>query len=160
MCFAPWFGIDGDGSSTVEPTGVATDRSGGSPFYQAWYEMYPAAPVYYSNPVRAGGKITATVTRTVTNTYRLDISDTTKGWSKTVTKRMSSKHASAEAIIESLADSCPNIVGGLPFTGVKFNGANLNATSRAGLDADDRGTYTCSPSVIGSDDASFSMTLN
>jgi hypothetical protein len=81
MCFAPWFGIDGDGSSTVEQTGVATDRSGGSPFYQAWYEMYPAAPVYYSNPVRAGGKITATVTRTVTTTYRLDISDTTKGWS-------------------------------------------------------------------------------
>ena len=113
-----------------------------------------------SNPVSAGDKITATVTRTVTNTYRLDISDTTKGWSKTVTKRMSSKHASAEAIIESLADSCPNIVGGLPFTGVKFNGANLNATSRAGLDADDRGTYTCGPSVIGSDGASFSMTRN
>ena len=73
---------------------------------------------------------------------------------------MSSKHASAEAIIESPADSCPNIVGGLPFTGVKFNGANLNATSRACSDADDRGTYTCSPSVIGSDDASFSMTRN
>jgi hypothetical protein len=155
--FAPWVGIDGDGSSTVEQTGVATDCSGGSPVYQAWYEMYPAAPVYYSNPVSAGDKITATVTRTGTNTYRLDISDTTKSWTKTVTKSLPSKHASAEAIIESPTNSYPNIPGGLPFTGVKFNGANLNATIPAGLHPDARGTYTYSPSAIGSDGASFSM---
>src|SRR4051794_7230508 len=49
--FAPWVGIDGDGSSTVEQTGVATDCSSGRPVYQAWYEMYPAAPVYYSNAI-------------------------------------------------------------------------------------------------------------
>ena len=38
---APWVGIDGYGSSSVEQTGVATDCSSGHPVYQAWYEMYP-----------------------------------------------------------------------------------------------------------------------
>ncbi|GHG05907.1 MULTISPECIES: G1 family glutamic endopeptidase [Amycolatopsis] len=156
--FAPWVGIDGDGSSTVEQTGVATDCSSGRPVYQAWYEMYPAAPVYYSNSVSAGDHITATVTRTATNTYRLDISDTTKGWSKTITKSLTSKHASAEAIIESPTDSYPSISGGIKFTGVKFNGANLASTSPSGLNADDKGAYTWSPSAIGSDGQSFTMT--
>jgi len=156
--FAPWVGIDGDGSSTVEQTGVATDCSSGRPVYQAWYEMYPAAPVYYSNSVSAGDHITATVTRTATNTYRLDISDTTKGWSKTITKSLTSKHASAEAIIESPTDSYPSISGGIKFTGVKFNGTNLASTSPSGLDADDKGSYTWSPSAVGSDGQSFTMT--
>jgi hypothetical protein len=156
--FAPWVGIDGDGSSTVEQTGVATDCSSGRPVYQAWYEMYPAAPVYYSNAVSAGDHITATVTRTATNTYRLDISDTTKGWSKTITKSLTSKHASAEAIIESPTDSYPSISGGIKFTGVKFNGTNLASTSPSGLDADDKGSYTWSPSAVGSDGQSFTMT--
>jgi hypothetical protein len=156
--FAPWVGIDGDGSSTVEQTGVATDCSSGRPVYQAWYEMYPAAPVYYSSPVSAGDHITATVTRTATNTYRLDISDTTKGWSKSVTKSLTSRHASAEAIIESPTDSYPSISGGIKFTGVKFNGTNLASTNPSGLDADDQGTYTWSPSAVGSDGQSFTMT--
>ena len=156
--FAPWVGIDGDGSSTVEQTGVETDCSSGRPVYSAWYEMYPAAPVYYSVSVSAGDHITATVTRTATNTYRLDLSDTTKGWSKSTTKSLTSRHASAEAIIESPTDSYPSISGGVKFTGVKFNGTNLASTNPSGLDADDRGTYTWSPSAVGSDGQSFTMT--
>ncbi len=156
--FAPWVGIDGDGSSTVEQTGVETDCSSGHPVYSAWYEMYPAAPVYYSSaPVSAGDKITATVTRTGTNTYRLDLSDSTKGWTKTTTKSLSSRHASAEAIIESPTDSYPTISGGVKFTGVKFNGTNLASTSPSGLDADDRGRYTWIPGSIGSDGQSFTI---
>ncbi|EOD65326.1 G1 family glutamic endopeptidase [Amycolatopsis vancoresmycina] len=155
--FAPWVGIDGDGSSTVEQTGVETDCSSGRPVYSAWYEMYPAAPVYYSVSVSAGDHITATVTRTATNTYRLDLSDTTKGWSKSTTKSLTSRHASAEAIIESPTDSYPSISGGVKFTGVKFNGTNLASTSPSGLNADDRGTYTWIPGAIGSDGQSFTI---
>ncbi|GHF45074.1 hypothetical protein FHX82_001765 [Amycolatopsis bartoniae] len=156
--FAPWVGIDGDGSSTVEQTGVETDCSSGSPVYQGWYEMYPAAPVYYSNAVGAGDHISATVTRTGTNTYQLSLSDTTRGWTQTVTKSLSSRHSSAEAIIESPTDSYPTINGGVQFTGVKFNGTNLASTSPSGLSADDRGTYTWSPSAIASDGTDFTMT--
>ena len=155
--FAPWVGIDGDGSSTVEQTGVETDCSSGSPVYSAWYEMYPASPVYYNVSVGAGDHITATVTRTATNTYRLDLSDTTKGWSKSTTKSLTSRHASAEAIIESPTDSYPTISGGVKFTGVKFNGTNLASTNPSGLDADDRGTYTWIPGAIGSDGQSFTI---
>jgi len=155
--FAPWVGIDGDGSSTVEQTGVETDCSSGRAVYSAWYEMYPAAPVYYNVSVGAGDHITATVTRTATNTYRLDLSDSTKGWSKSTTKSLTSKHASAEAIIESPTDSYPSISGGVKFTGVKFNGTNLASTSPSGLDADDRGTYTWIPGAIGSDGQSFTI---
>src|SRR5207248_1818104 len=82
-------------------SGAATDCSSGSPVYQAWYEMYPAAPVYYNNTVAAGDSITATVTRTGTNTYQLVLKDNTRGWTQTVTKSLSSRHSSAEAIIES-----------------------------------------------------------
>lgn len=155
--FAPWVGIDGDGSSTVEQTGVETDCSSGRAVYSAWYEMYPAAPVYYNVSVGAGDHITATVTRTATNTYRLDLSDTTKGWTKTTTKSLTSKHASAEAIIESPTDSYPTISGGIKFTGVKFNGTNLASTSPSALNADDRGTNTWIPGAIGSDGQSFTI---
>jgi hypothetical protein len=125
--FAPSVGIDSDGSATVEQAGVAADCSSGSHVYQAWYEMYPAAPVYYRNPVSAKDKITATVVRTGTSTYRLDISDRTNGWSKSVTKTLSAMHSSAEAIIESPTDSYSDIPGGVQFTGVKVNGTNLAA---------------------------------
>jgi hypothetical protein len=155
--FASWVGIDGNASSTVEQTGVATDCSGHSPVYQAWYEMYPEAPVYYSDPVSVGDRITATVIRTGTNTYRLDISDTTEGWTKRVTKSLASTHSSAEAVIESPTDSYPNIPGGIRFTRVKFNDAKLSTLSPTGVEADDRGTATYRPSAIGSDGASFRM---
>ena len=155
--FAPWVGIDGDGSSTVEQTGVETDCSSGRPVYSAWYEMYPAAPVYYNVSVGAGDHITATVTRTASNTYRLDLSDTTKGWSKSTTKSLSSRHSSAEAIIESPTDSYPSIPGGIKFTGVKFNGTNLASTSPSALDADDNGVGTWIPGAIGSDGQSFTI---
>ncbi|GAA0629647.1 G1 family endopeptidase [Kutzneria viridogrisea] len=156
--FAPWVGIDGDGSSSVEQTGVATDCSSGHAVYQGWYEMYPAAPVYYSNPVSAGDHFTATVTRSGTS-YKLDLTDTTKGWTKTITKSANAKHSSAEAIIESPTDSYPTISGGkVSFTGVKFDGKSLASTSPQGLDADDRGSYTWSPGSIGSDGQSFSLT--
>lgn len=156
--FAPWVGIDGDGSSTVEQAGVSTDCAGGSPVYRAWYELYPAPPVYYDNPVSAGDKITATVSRTGTSTYKIAISDTTKGWTQSVTKSLSAKHSSAEAVIESPTDSYPTINGGVTFTGVEFNGAPLATASPSAVDADDRGAYTWSPSAIAADGTDFTMT--
>lgn len=155
--FAPWVGIDGDGSPTVEQSGVATDCSRGWPVYQAWYEMYPAAPVYYSDPVSAGDRITATVTRTGTSTYQLSISDTTKGWAKSTTRSLSSRHSSAEAIIESPTGSYPAINGGVTFTGVKFNGTNLASTRPSAIDANDRDTYTWIPGSIASDGTDFTI---
>jgi hypothetical protein len=131
--FAPWVGIDGYGTSTVEQTGVATDCSTGHPVYQGWYEMYPAAPVYYNNPVSPGDKITATVTRNGT-TYVLKLVDVTKGWTKTTRKTMAATNASAEVIMESPTGAYPNF-GSVHFTGAKVDGGTLGATHPDALDA-------------------------
>jgi hypothetical protein len=58
---------------------VATDCSAGSPSYQAWYEMYPASPVYYNDPVSAGDSFSASVTTDGGGNYTLTISDDTQG---------------------------------------------------------------------------------
>jgi hypothetical protein len=122
--YAPWVGIDGYGDTTVEQTGVQTACSTGSPKYSAWYEMYPAAPVYYSNPVSANDAFTATVTSSGSS-FTLTIKDTTKGWTKTTTKTLSSaEHLSAEAVIEA-PGGYPAITA-VNFTGVKFDGAELD----------------------------------
>jgi peptidase A4-like protein len=148
--FAPWVGIDGDGSSTVEQVGVATDCSSGSPVYRAWYETFPAAAVYYSDPISAGDHITARVTRIGSNDYRYTVSDTTRGWSRTSTGSVNTQHSSAEAVVESPTDSYPTITGGVRFTDVEFDGESLAHTKPTKVDADDHGTHTWRPGPISS----------
>ncbi|MBO0840323.1 MAG: hypothetical protein J2O49_05850 [Sciscionella sp.] len=155
--FAPWVGIDGDGSQTVEQTGVATDCSSGSPQYSAWYEMYPADPVYWNDPVSAGDKFTGTIQVVSSGQYKLTLVDNTKGWTETTTQSLQASDYSAEAIIESPTDSYPQIDGGVNFSGVQFDGKNLADTNPQALDADDRGSNTFVPGAIGSDGESFNI---
>ncbi|WP_233574266.1 hypothetical protein [Amycolatopsis panacis] len=103
-----------------------------------------------------GDRITATVTRSGDD-YKLDISDTTKGWTKTTTQTLNAQHISAEAVIESPSGSYPSISGDIEFSGVQFDGRNLADADPQRLDADDNGRGTFSPSDIGSDGQSFSM---
>jgi hypothetical protein len=131
--YAPWVGIDGYGSSSVEQTGVQTDCSSGRPVDSAWYEMYPANPVYYSNPVSAGDVITATVSRSST-TYTLTLTDRTKNWTKTTKKSYRGANASAEVILESPPAAYPNF-GTVNFTGSTVNGKSLATFNPTAFDA-------------------------
>ena len=125
--YAPWVGIDGDGNNTVEQTGVATDCQTGSPRHEAWYEMYPAAPVYYNDPISTGDKFTASVTVSGTN-FTLKITDKTKGWTESVTKSSASAQKStAEAVIE--APGGYPAISTVSFSTVKFNGKPLGSFS-------------------------------
>ncbi len=125
--YAPWVGIDGDGNNTVEQTGVATDCQTGSPRHEAWYEMYPQAPVYYNDPISTGDKFRATVTASGTQ-FTLKIQDKTKGWTESVTKSLASaQKATAEAVIE--APGGYPAINHVNFTKVKFNGENLGSFS-------------------------------
>ena len=152
---APWVGIDGYGSNTVEQTGVATDCSSGHAVYQAWYEMYPAGPVYYSNTVSAGDHITAKVTRS-SSTYTLTLSDTTRGWTKTTVKSLSSaRNASAEVIIESPTASYPRF-GTVSFSGSTINGSNLSNWNPTLMDASNGYYYEDHTSAVSG--GSFSIT--
>jgi hypothetical protein len=147
--YAPWVGIDGYGSSTVEQTGVATDCSSGSPVDQAWYEMYPASPVYLSSssyPVRAGDVINASVTYSGSSKYKLTLNDSTRGWTYSTTKTLSASRASAEVIIESPTGAYPNF-GTLHFTNAKINGSSLSSYSPTALDPSN-GVYEAHTSGI------------
>ena len=146
---APWVGIDGYGSSTVEQTGVATDCSSGAPVYQAWYEMYPASPVYYSlssYPVGAGDRFTGTVTRSGT-TYTLKLTDSTRGWTKTTTSSLSASNASAEVIIESPSGSYPAF-GTVSFSSSSINGSQLANWNPTLMDASSNGYYEDRTSAV------------
>ena len=146
---APWVGIDGYGSSTVEQTGVATDCSSGRPVYQAWYEMYPANPVYYSlssYPVAAGDRFTGTVTRSGT-TYTLKLVNTTRGWTATKIASMSASNASAEVIIESPTAAYPNF-GTVSFSSSSINGSTLSNWSPVLMDASNNYGYEDHTSAV------------
>lgn len=131
--YAPWVGIDGYGSQSVEQTGVATDCSSGSPNYQAWYEMYPDAPVYYNDPVQAGDSFTGTVQRSGTS-YTLTISDNTQGWTEHVTKSYSGQNSSAEFILESPTGAYPDF-GTVHFSGATVDGSTYTGQNGVALDA-------------------------
>jgi len=84
-----WVGLDGYNSTTVEQTGSEVDCSGSTPQYYSWYEMYPAYPVNFSNPVSPGDHFHGSATFHGGSSYTLVLKDTTKGWSHTVSKSLS-----------------------------------------------------------------------
>ncbi|GGU66209.1 hypothetical protein GCM10010211_34360 [Streptomyces albospinus] len=150
--FAPWVGIDGYGSQSVEQAGVQTDCSSGSPVLSAWYEMYPAAPVYWNDPVSEGDSITASVVSNGGGSYTLTLSDTTKGWSEHIDQNLNGQNASAEAVIESPTQSYPSF-SRLDFSGVTVDGQPFDAAAPQALTS---GGYTPGPLQGGS----FSMAPN
>jgi hypothetical protein len=109
-----WVGLDGYSNDTVEQDGSEVDCHSGSPKYYAWWEMYPKPSINFSNTVDPGDHFTASVTASG-DTFTLKISDTTQGWSHTVTKTLSTaKKASAEVIAE--APCCTSAGNILPLT--------------------------------------------
>ena len=159
--YAPWVGIDGEGSDTVEQTGVATDCSSGSPVDEPWYEMYPADPVYLdtgSYPVNAGDSISASVTYAGSNKYTLKLSDSSEGWSYTTTQTLSASRESAEVIIESPTGDYPDF-GKITFTSAKVNGSSLSSFSPTALDPSSNGVYEATTSALSSSGTSFSDTF-
>jgi hypothetical protein len=126
-----WVGLDGYSSDSVEQTGTDSDCDGTTPDYYGWYEMYPADPVYYTNTVKPGDAMSASVTFSGTDTYTLVLKDSTRGW--TETKSINEKgfdRSSAEVITE--APCCTDSGGILPladFGTVKYTAATANGTS-------------------------------
>ncbi|HEY7420561.1 MAG TPA: G1 family glutamic endopeptidase [Gaiellaceae bacterium] len=129
-----WVGLDGDTSNTVEQTGTDADCSGRTPQYYAWYEMYPKYPVNFSNTVKPGDHLSASVTTNGSGSFTLTISDSTRGWSRTVTARLkSAKLASAEVIAEAPSSNSGVLplanFGTVSFTGATANGALLTSST-------------------------------
>ena len=124
--FAPWVGIDGYGSQTVEQTGAQVSCSTGRPAYTAWYEMYPAQPVYLTGKVVAGDSFTGSVTTTGNGSYKITLADNTQGWTFSTTQSLRAQNVSAEAIIESPTQSYPTFTA-TSFSGITVNGSLLSS---------------------------------
>lgn len=58
-----WVGLGGFSASSfaVEQTGTLANCSSGTPYYTAWYELYPKPPVMLKIAVRPGDTLSATV---------------------------------------------------------------------------------------------------
>jgi hypothetical protein len=131
--FAPWVGLGGYGTKTVEQAGVETNCAAGVAVYRAWYELAPAAPVYYDNPVGPGDSISAKVTRAGTR-YTLTVTDNTRHWSRTVSRSYNGSNASAEFILESPTGAFPDF-GTVTFTRASVDGRPLSTYKPLALDA-------------------------
>jgi Peptidase A4 family len=105
------------------------DCAGGKPKYFAWYEMFPAFPVNFSDPVSPGDHFAGSVTFTGSGHFTLVLKDTTKGWSHTIKKTLASaKRSSAEVIAEAPSSS----TGILPLTNfgtVHFSNSLVDGTA-------------------------------
>ena len=126
---SPWVGIDGYNTNTVEQTGSSGDCDGASPDYYAWYEMYPRNVKVIDKTVRAGDQFTATVTHTGGTSYTLTLEDITQGWTNSVTKSLSAKDASAEAVLEMAANYLTKWSGADPFTDFTVDGQPIGSYS-------------------------------
>jgi hypothetical protein len=81
-----WIGLDGLADGTVEQGGSEAycATKGGTPQYDAWWEMYPAVPVQTSFAIAAGDTIVAHVTfDKATARYTIGVHDVTSGHSLT-----------------------------------------------------------------------------
>jgi hypothetical protein len=122
-----WVGLDGDNSDTVEQIGTE-GYSEGVVGYDAWFEMYPAAPVTLDMTISPGDLITATVTESGVATFTLSLVDHTSGatFTKTTTTTYVPQLASAEVIAEAPTDSNGDVVPLADFRTVTFSDCAFN----------------------------------
>jgi hypothetical protein len=121
-----WVGIDGDGSGTVEQIGTEGYNEGVTG-YDAWYEMFPDAPVTTGMAVHAGDVITATVTLTPPATFTLSLVNHTTAESFSTTQLMATPPALASAeIIAEAPSSGSGIVRLNDFTQCDFRGCAID----------------------------------
>jgi hypothetical protein len=127
-----WVGLDGFNSSSVEQTGTDSDCNGTSPDYYGWYEMYPAAPVYFNNPVSPGDHISASVTFSGSSTYTLVLTDSTQNWTQTITKNSSGDARSSAEVITEAPSSQTGVLPLADFGTINYGGSSANGSSMAG----------------------------
>ena len=124
-----WVGLDGYNSNSVEQTGTDADCSGRTPQYYGWYEMYPAYPVNFSNTVRPGDSMSASVTFSGTETYTLVLKDSTLGWTRTITQNQTGLARSSAEVITEAPSSNTGVLPLANFGTVTYSVSAANGTS-------------------------------
>jgi hypothetical protein len=120
-----WVGLDGVNTQDLEQTGTEADCSGGTAEYEGWYEIFPAAPVFFDSPVEPGDEMTATVTSDGSGSFTLTLRDTARDWTQTTSQTVQGAPlSSAEVIAE--APSSQTVLPLADFAAVNFTGADVN----------------------------------
>jgi hypothetical protein len=121
-----WVGLDGDTTSTVEQTGTEADCSSGTARYYGWYEMYPKFPVNYSDVLRPGDTLHASVTALAGGAFSLVLSDQTRGWTHTVSPRLKRAALGSAEVIAEAPSSSGGVLPLADFGTASFGGATVN----------------------------------
>ena len=162
-----WVGLDGYNSKSVEQTGTDSDCAGATgttPKYYGWFEMFPAAPVLFKNPVMPGDHISASVTFTGVEKYTLVLTDATQHWTHTVVRRNATLARSSAEVITEAPSSLSGVLpladfGTVRFTLIRVNGLILNKETPSRIVmVDSGGLPEDSTSVLGNTGGAFSNT--
>lgn len=98
-----WVGLDGFGNGTVEQGGTFAYCAGTTPYYYAWWEMYPTNAITVVYDVRPGDFINASVVY-AKGKFKITVADTTTKHSFSTSQKCASnvvcQRASAEWIGE------------------------------------------------------------
>jgi hypothetical protein len=127
-----WVGLDGYSSNSVEQTGTDSDCSGTTPKYYGWYEMYPAYPVNFSNTVKPGDAMSASVTFSGTETFTLVLKDSTQGWMQTIVKNQTGLARSSAEVITEAPSSNSGVLPLADFGTVSYSTSSANGSSLGG----------------------------
>lgn len=179
-----WAGIDGFNDNTVEQAGVLMQVTGSTVNYSAWYEFYPAAPVYASWYPHSGDIISVYVNYSSTSGYfTATVVDLTHGHKlvSPATAVTGADRSSAEWIAEA-PSSARNILPLADFGTVYFGSGSTNVpytnyanisdsfSSIGGLSTttgvtvysitmvNRNGSLKAAPSALSTDGTSFSVT--
>jgi hypothetical protein len=167
-----WIGIGGVNTSDLIQIGTDnTVSASGQVTSNAFYETLPAAAqTIVSLVISPGDAMVASVTETSTSQWTISLEDTTNGESFSDNLTYTSTNSSAEWIEEdpsflSGAQVPFDNFGAVSFTGASSIDSGMNTTLTVGnaqsillVDSDNNALAT--PSVIGSDGESFSVTRN
>ncbi len=122
-----WVGLDGDGTNSVEQTGTEADCNGGNASYQGWFEMFPAAPVFFDNPVQPGDAMSASVVANGGGAFTLTLTDSTQNWTQTTSQTSNiAQLGSAEVIAEAPSNGNGTVLPLTNFGTVNFTAATVD----------------------------------
>jgi hypothetical protein len=159
-----WVGLDGDGTQSVEQTGTEADCANGNAAYQGWWEMFPAAPVFYNNPVKPGDAMSASVVSNGGGAFTLTLSDTTQNWTQATQQTSQTAQLGSAEVIAEAPSSQTGVLPLSNFGTVNFTNADADNTPIGNSGADSltmvsaNGVTEATPSALTGGNA-FSVTF-
>jgi len=125
-------GLDGDGTATIEQIGTEGDCDNGAQTYSGWFQVSPNAQVFFTNPVKPGDVMTATVSALGGGTFMLTLFDMTQNWTQITQQAVpTATLGSAEIVAQDPStNGVPQMLanfGIVDFLGAAINNAAITA---------------------------------